>query len=76
MPLADVQFYNVVLFFHITAIVLAFGPTFSYGMFFAFAGKDPRAVPAVAKAASTWDSTFGTGGAVLAIITGIYLVSA
>lgn len=75
MLLADVQFYNVVLFFHITAIVLAFGPTFSYAMFFAFAGKDPRAVPAVAKAASTWDRTVGTGGAVLAIITGIYMVS-
>src|SRR6478735_9431402 len=75
MLLADVMFYDVVKFFHILAIVLAFGPTFSYAIFFTFAGRDPRALPAVAKAASTWDRYFGTGGAVLAIITGIYMTS-
>lgn len=75
MIFADVMFYDVVKFFHILAIVLAFGPTFSYALFFTFASKDPRAMPAVAKSASTWDRTVGTGGGVLAIITGIYLVS-
>ena len=72
---ADVMFYDVVKFFHILAIVLAFGPTFSYALFYTFAGRDPRALPAVAKASSTWDRYFGTGGAIVAIITGIYLAS-
>ena len=38
MIAAEVQFYDVTVFFHITAVVLAFGPTFAYGVFFATAG--------------------------------------
>jgi hypothetical protein len=30
MPLAEISFYNLVLFVHIAAVVLAFGVTFSY----------------------------------------------
>lgn len=30
MPLAEISFYNVVLFIHIAAVVLAFGVTFSF----------------------------------------------
>ena len=48
IPVAEVQFYDVVLFFHILAVVLGFGPTFAYSAFIAIAGKDGgRAVPAV-----------------------------
>jgi hypothetical protein len=70
---AEVSFYNVVLFFHIMAIVLAFGPTYSYGLFFAMAGKDPRALPTVCRAVIAWNRAGTTGGILLAIVTGIYL---
>ena len=39
MSVATVQFYDVIVWLHVTAVVLAFGPTFSYGLFFATAGK-------------------------------------
>ena len=73
MLVAEVSFYSVVLFFHIMAIVLAFGPTYSYGLFFAMAGKDPRALPAVCRAVIAWNRVGTTGGILLAIVTGIYL---
>ena len=48
---ADVTAYNVGLFIHVLAVVLAFGPTFGYGIFIGFAEtKAPNAVPAVLKA--------------------------
>ena len=34
-----VQFYDVVLWIHILAFFIAFGPTYGYGMFMAAAGK-------------------------------------
>ena len=73
VPVAEVSFYSVVLFFHIMAVILAFGPTYSYGLFFAMAGRDPRALPAVANAVVAWNRVGTTGGVILAIITGLYL---
>ena len=37
--LAEISFYNVVLFIHIAAVVLAFGVTFTYPLAFAVARK-------------------------------------
>ncbi len=73
MIAATVEFYDVVVFFHIMAIVLAFGPTYSYGVFFAMAGRDPRALPAVGRAVVSWNRFGTTGGVIVAIITGLYL---
>ena len=39
MPLAEISFYNVVLFVHIAAVVLAFGVTFSFPIVMAVARK-------------------------------------
>ena len=39
MPLAEVTFYNVVLWVHIVAFLIAFGPTYGYGLFMAAAAK-------------------------------------
>ncbi len=51
-----VTFYSVILFFHILAVVLAFGPTFAYGVFAATAERmDPRSVPAVAAGILAWN---------------------
>jgi hypothetical protein len=73
MAVTAVMFYDVVLWAHIMGIILAFGPTYSYGLFFAMAGQDPRAMPAVAKATITWNRYGTTGGVILAILTGLYL---
>jgi hypothetical protein len=58
MIAAEVQFYDVVVFLHILAVVLAFGPTFAYGLFFATAARmNPAALPAVGQAVVTWGRT-------------------
>ena len=70
-----VTFYSVVLFFHILAVVLAFGPTYAYGVFAATAERmDPRAVPVVAAGILVWNRV--TQGLLLVILlAGIYLVA-
>src|SRR3954447_9785477 len=46
MMFAEISFYSVVLFIHITAVVLAFGVTFTYPLMFAVARKShPRHLP-------------------------------
>jgi hypothetical protein len=76
MVTASVQFFDVVLFFHILAVVLAFGPTFAYGLFIAVAQREGGAgVPAVGKAILTWDRIAGTTGMVVILISGIYMTS-
>jgi uncharacterized membrane protein len=39
MLLAEISFYNVVLFIHIASVVLAFGVTFAHPLVFSFARK-------------------------------------
>lgn len=70
-----VQFYDVVLFFHIALAVLAFGPTFAYPLFLAIAERtDPRSLPVVAKGIIAWDRIAQI--LLLGIlIAGIYLVA-
>ena len=76
MPVRAVQFYDVVLFFHITSIVLAFGPTFAYGLFLATAERDGGvAIPSVGRAMITWDRVAGTIGMTVILLSGIYLVT-
>ena len=58
----------------ILAVVLAFGPTFAYGLFIAQAQREGgAAVPAVGRAINTWDRVAGTLGMTLILITGIYM---
>ena len=74
MVLAEVTFYNVVLFFHIAAVVLVWGPTYAYAVFLATAMKrGGRAVPAVGEAITTWDRPASTLGALIVLVTGIYM---
>ena len=75
MPLA-VEFYNVVLWLHITAFLIAFGPTYGYGLFLAAAAKagvnaQIEAVRVMAK----WDRIAITTGAIILLITGHYMTS-
>lgn len=74
MIAASVQFYDVVVFFHIAAVVLAFGPTFAYAVFFAVAAKDgPPALAGVGRGVLTWDRTAGTIGMTVILASGLYL---
>jgi len=69
-----VQFYDVVVWLHITAAVLAFGPTFGYAFFQTVAERtDPRAVPTVMRAMSMIDRFLVTPGALVVIAAGLYL---
>jgi uncharacterized membrane protein len=71
-----VTFYSVVLWLHISAVVLAFGPTFAFGIYIALAQrKYPRAIPAVLDAQMMITRSFVTLGGILIFITGIYLAS-
>ena len=73
IPLA-VQFYDVVLWLHITAAVLAFGPTFGYAIIQTVAERtDPRAIPAIMRGFSTVDRYMVTGGSLVLIAAGLYL---
>lgn len=74
MITADVQFYDVVLFFHITSVVLAFGPTFAYGLFIAIAQREGGAgIPPVGRAIVIWDRIAGTLGMTVILLSGIYM---
>lgn len=70
-----VTFYDVVLFFHILAVVLAFGPTFAYPVFLAVAERtDPRAIPTVGRGIAAWDR-IGIIMLVVILAAGLYLVA-
>lgn len=74
MIAAEVLFYDVMVFFHITAMVLAFGPTFAYAVFFAVAANtNPAALPTVGRGVLAWDRTAGTLGMLVVLASGIYL---
>ena len=74
--LADITGYNVGLFIHVLAVVLAFGPTFGYGFFIAFADtKAPSAVPAVHRAVRLTNLFLVTPAMIVVLAAGIYLMA-
>ena len=74
MVAATVTFYSVVVFFHIAAVVIGFGPTFAYGAYMATAQREGGgAIPAVGRTMVLWDRTALTGAMTLILLTGIYL---
>lgn len=75
MVTAAVAFYDVILWVHITAVVLAFGPTFAYPVFGAVAERtDPRALVAVGRGILAWDR-IASVMLVVILAAGIYLVA-
>jgi uncharacterized membrane protein len=76
VSLAAIRVYDVVLFIHIGAAVLAFGPTFGYAFFQVIAERRfPRSVPAVFSAMSATNRYLVTPAALLLIAAGIYLTA-
>jgi uncharacterized membrane protein len=71
-----VQFYDVVLWIHITAFLIAFGPTYGYGIFMAAAGKaGPVAMTEAVRAMMRWDRIAITTGAIILLVSGHYMAA-
>lgn len=77
MPvLADVTAYNVGLFIHILAIVVGIGSTYAYPVISAWVERfAPEAVPGVWAGMKRADHLLVTPGLMLALLSGLYLVS-
>lgn len=78
MPLAAFgdSGYKIALFLHILAVVLAFGPTFGYSLFFSVAPQYPRAVPAIMAGIQRCDRYLVNPGMIILLLAGIYLMAA
>jgi hypothetical protein len=76
MTTLAVTFYDVVLWLHISAVVVGFGGTFAYGVILATAARtSPRSMPGVIAGISANDRSLVTIGGVLVLVTGIYLAA-
>lgn len=67
--------YKIALFFHILAVVIAFGPTFGYAFFFSVAPQFPRATPAILAGIQRVDRYLVNPGMVILLIAGIVLLA-
>jgi uncharacterized membrane protein len=78
MPLASIvdPGYKIALFLHVLAVVLAFGPTFGYALFFSVALTYPRATPAILAGVQKCDKYLVNPGMIVLLVAGIYLVAA
>lgn len=71
-----VQFFDVVLWIHILAFFIAFGPTYAYGVFFTFAAKaGPQAMIQTARATQAWDRIAISAGSAVILASGIYMAA-
>lgn len=68
--------YKIALFLHSLAVVLAFGPTFGYALFFSLAPQYPRATPAILAGVQKCDRYLVNPGMVVLLLAGIYLLAA
>jgi uncharacterized membrane protein len=76
MPAASIvdPGYKIALFLHILAVVLAFGPTFGYALFFSVAPQYPRAVPAILAGVQKCDRYLVNPGMIVLLLAGIFLL--
>jgi len=68
--------YGVGKFFHVLAVIIAFGPTYAYAFMGAVAASDnPSSVPTVHKIIATIDKYLVTPGMVIILVAGLYTLS-
>jgi hypothetical protein len=72
--MATITGYSVGVFVHILAVVLAFGPTFGYGILFSVLPKYPHATPALIEGIQRVDRYLVNGGTLVVLLAGIYLL--
>ncbi len=71
---ANILFYDVVVFVHVIAVVVAFGATFAYPFFQAVIERtSPRSVPAMWRATHTASHYLVIPGSLVVLAAGIYL---
>jgi hypothetical protein len=71
-----VSFYNVVLFIHITAVIVAFGVTFAYPVLLPTMQRlSPQSMGPLHRVQETIGKYMITGGATVALLAGIYLAA-
>jgi MFS family permease len=76
MTTLAVSFYDVVLWLHISAVVVGFGSTFAYAVIPAWIAKNaPRAMPGLLRGITANDRSLVTIGGVVVLLTGIYLAA-
>lgn len=77
MPFASIvdPGYKIAVFLHILAVVLAFGPTFGYALFFSVAPQYPRATPAILAGVQKCDRYLVNPGMVVLLLAGLYLLT-
>jgi uncharacterized membrane protein len=68
--------YKIALFLHILAVVLAFGPTFGYALFFSVVPQHPRATPAILAGIQKCDRYLVNPGMIVLLLAGIGLLIA
>jgi uncharacterized membrane protein len=72
---ANITGYSVGLFIHVLAVVLAFGPTFGYGILFSVLPNYPRATPALIEGIQRIDRYLVTPGLIVVLLAGIYVMA-
>jgi len=72
---ATITDYSVGLFIHILAVVLAFGPTFGYGILFSVLPKYPQATPAMLAGVAKVSKYLVFPGTLVVLAAGIYLMA-
>jgi hypothetical protein len=76
MPFASIVSgdYKFALFLHVVAVVLAFGPTFGYGIAFSVLPQYPRSAPAILAGIQRTDRYLVNPGMIVILLAGIYLM--
>ena len=72
--LATIGGYDIGAFLHVLAVVLAFGPTFGYAIFFSVVPQFPRATPGLLAGVQKTDRFLVSPGMIVVLLTGIYLL--
>jgi Predicted integral membrane protein (DUF2269) len=75
MPLASIvdPGYKIALFLHVLAVVLAFGPTFGYALFFSVLPQYPRSAPAILAGVQKCDKYLVGPGMLVVLLAAFYL---
>lgn len=74
--MATITWFDGGLFLHVLAVVVAFGPTFAFGIFVSTAeSSSPRSVPAVLRGILLHDRLLLTPGMVVILLAGIYMLA-
>ena len=76
LPFADYldSGYKIALFFHIVAVVVAFGPTFGYALVLSVSPQFPRSTPAVMEGVQRIDRYLVNPGMIVLLFAAIVLM--